>query len=203
MRYCLFLMCFFCFGAMGDAQTTPASRDTSRHDVNYLNTPTFIEMAGNKYYFAWSSHPSKSFYIQEYVPKKEKVEHHTRMVVVQALLDSEGLEQLVSRQVNILEDRKKTDKVLNYKLFNNEDKSRYVLDFILSEGKGVIDAIEWNGYRYEYLTNAQGARGIMIVGISLRETKDVEGFLGSLGELRKENLAALAKFSFGKDWRPF
>jgi hypothetical protein len=156
-------------------------------------------MAGNKFYFAWSAHPSPSYYIQEYVPKSEKVERYTKMVVVQALLDSVKLEQLVARQISLLEARKKTDAVLNYKLFNNEDKSSYVLDFILSEGKDKINLLEWNGYHYVYFTNGEGAKGIMIVGISFRETRDVMGFLETLGDLRKEQLSALLKLKVGKD----
>jgi hypothetical protein len=162
---------------------------------DYLNVPGPIFFDGATFNLAWNSHPKTGLYVQEYIMNQEQVEHYSKMFLIQTIEDTLKIEQLLSVQLSLLEKRKQTDKVLNYAVFNNPDKTNYILDFVMSKGNDEINMVEWNTYRYQYFTDKHGRKGILLLGVSFREYDNPTSFLTSLPQLRKKEIAALIKYN--------
>ncbi len=101
------------------------------------------------------------------------------------------LDDVVSLKVAELEQRKKKDPLVNYEIHNNPDKTEYLVDFLLSEGKSKITTVEWNAYRYRLFTDKSGKHGVMIFGLRVREYNQTEAFLNSLGDIRNQEISSI------------
>jgi hypothetical protein len=172
--------------------TSSYSSDSRTKD--YLNVPGPLMFDGLPYNLRWSSNPTSNFFIQEYVPKGDNVEHFNKMIVLEAIHDSVGIGDLIANEIKSLTERKKTDLVVNYKLFQNPDSTEFILDFIMSEGKDELSLVEWNAYRYKYVSDSSGKRGVLLFGISIRSYDDIRAFLKSLSQLRSAEITALGKY---------
>ena len=168
--------------------------DTNKITMDYLNVPGPLTFENLTFNLVWSSHPTTALYIQEYIQDKELAAHYTRMLLIQLIVDTQKIENLLSVQLSILEKRKQTDKLTNYQVFNNPDKTEYVLDFVLSKGQEELNTVEWNAYRYQYFWDENGRKGIILFGVSFRNYDTITSFLSSLPQLRKNELSALIHY---------
>ena len=195
MRHYINISIFLCFYLSTKAAPSKGTLSDTTIVTDYLNVQGPILFDGTTYALTWSSHPKTGLYVQEYVPTQEQVKHYSKMFLIQAITDTLKIEQLLSAQLSLLEKRKLTDKVLNYTVFNNSDKTNYMLDFIMSNGNNEIDMVEWNAYRYQYFKDKQGKSGILLLGVSFREYDNITLFLSSLPQLRKKEIISLIKYN--------
>ena len=123
-----------------------------------------LQLDGQAFHFAWSSHPYPHVYKQEYLPEGQALASYRQMLMIDVLLGEARPRELVQIKLAELEARKATDPVVNHDLVMKEDGSAFVLDFVVSgrtaDGELIV---EWNAYRYEALPG-----GAVMVGISRR-----------------------------------
>ena len=135
---------------------------------DYLHLGDKYRFDNKDYKLVWSSHPMDNFYKQEYILPNENVDQYTRMILIDFLEGDLHPKDVLSGLVNSLENSKKQNPVINYKVY--EKNNDYMIDFIMSEnsqdGKDVL-ILERNVYRY-FRINTPKRKGILLFGVSDR-----------------------------------
>ena len=153
---------------------------------DYIHVPGPIKFNNASFELAWSSHPADNYYKQEYLVKGDSINHFNKMVLLDVLNDTVKPRDLVYRKIRSLDQRKKTDAVIQYNLIQSPDSSEYILDFVVSEGTPKINMVEWNAYRYLSFTNKAGRKGVLLFGISIHTYGNkITDFFGSLRDVRE------------------
>ena len=157
-----------------------------------LGIPGPITFEGTDFELAWTSHPSPTYYKQEYVPAGEAVESYIQMFMVDVLTDGQTPESAAAAMIAGLDERKANgDPVVNYDMISNEETGELILDFLLSDTSSGNIIVEWNAYRYS--PSADGT-GLTLFAISRRGYSE-EGateFLGALTSWRQTTIQELA-----------
>ena len=164
--------------------------------VDHLSLPVPIEFNGESYRLSWSSHPTPSYYKQEYLPPGQTVDRFQRMVLIEAIVRGTDINAAVTAQIGMLNKRKSTDPTVNFATLKNPKNGEIILDFILSaqDSKGG-DVVEWNAYRYAALKGKGGDSGVLLFGISRRAYgDDATDFLRRLKAARPAEINALAAY---------
>jgi hypothetical protein len=144
--------------------------------TNFSNEPTDrIGVAGpltfNKTTFnlAWTSNANGNYYIQEYLPDSESVDDFNQMLSIFLLVGDIKLKDAVQQKIKELNARKKTDPTCNYMVNENPDKTEYMVDFLLGEGKNdKMEVEEFNIYRYKQVNLGDKKKGILVYAYSKR-----------------------------------
>ncbi|MCM1110352.1 MAG: hypothetical protein NC336_04030 [Clostridium sp.] len=140
--------------------------------TEYFNAGNPIEFCDTKFYLAWSDHPRDIYYVQEYLPKGETLDHFNQMFTVNVVFWDRTPAEAVQKKIAELEERKKTDPVINYMSFNNEEETEYILDFVVSDTKGEeIHTVEFNVYHYKQMT-IDGRKAMILEFYSARAYDD-------------------------------
>lgn len=144
---------------------------------------------------AFSSHPTASFYLQEYLPKGETMDHFTRLLTVRVTNQNTDVKQLVNEKITELEARKKTDVMCNYQVMANDKSQEVIVDFIVSDKINDPQAIvEFSIYRYRQIALGATRRAVLIYAYSQRSYGSaVNAYLKALPQTRRAALDALAK----------
>lgn len=149
--------------------------------VERLSVPGPLQLDGQQYHLAWSSHPTPQFYKQEYLPAGQTSGRYRQMLMLDLLVADATPAQLALAKIGELDARKQTDPLVNHDVVVKEDGSAVLLDFVLSapDADGNL-IVEWNAYRYE-----ARPEGVLLFGISRRGygDEDARRFLGE--ELRQ------------------
>ena len=157
-----------------------------------IGVPGPVQFGGVPFKLAWTSHPSPTYYKQEYVPAGEAVESYIQMFMVDVLTDGQTPESAAAAMIAGLDERKANgDPVVNYDMISNEETGELILDFLLSDTSGGNIIVEWNAYRYS--PSADGT-GLTLFAISRRGYSE-EGateFLGALTSWRQTTIQELA-----------
>ncbi len=152
---------------------------------------------GSKAYnLSWTAHASAVYYKQEYLPAGEKSTSFTHMILMEVVTGEVSLPQAVKAKMAELDDRKKTDAVVNYQVIQNRANGEYLLDFVLSQpGNGQTDIVEWNAYRYTTLNDKSGKKGILLFAYVRRAYgAEAKNFLAALKTQRVKDVAVLSSF---------
>ena len=135
---------------------------------DYLHLGSKYRFDNKDYELVWSSHPASNFYKQEYILPNENVEKYKRLILIDFIEGDLAPKDVLSGLVNSLENSKKQNPVINYKVY--EKNNEYMIDFIMSEnsqdGKEVL-ILERNVYRY-FRINTPKRKGILLFGVSDR-----------------------------------
>ena len=135
---------------------------------DYLHLGSKYRFDNKDYELVWSSHPASNFYKQEYILPNENVEKYKRLILIDFIEGDLNPKDVLSGLVNSLENSKKQNPVINYKVY--EKNNDYMIDFIMSEnsqdGKDVL-ILERNVYRY-FRINTPKRKGILLFGVSDR-----------------------------------
>ena len=135
---------------------------------DYLHLGSKYRFDNKDYELVWSSHPASNFYKQEYILPNENVEKYKRLILIDFIEGDLDPKDVLSGLVNSLENSKKQNPVINYKVY--EKNNEYMIDFIMSEnsqdGKEVL-ILERNVYRY-FRINTPKRKGILLFGVSDR-----------------------------------
>lgn len=144
---------------------------------------------------AWSSKPTATFYIQEYLPKGENVEHFNQLLTLRLINQDADLRSAVNEKITELEARKKTDVMCHYQVITNEQSKEVVVDFLVSDKIGDPQAIvEFNVYRYQQVAVGATKRGVLIYAYSRRSYgSTVQPFLKGLTQTRRGAIDEMAK----------
>ena len=163
---------------------------------NYLSLPNNLEFENKKYDLSFSSHPAEKYYKQEYLPKGEYINHFSNLLFVDAILsDTLKVIDVVTNKIAELEILKKTNPIINYKSFNNPDKTEYIIDFLTSNSQDdKVEIVEWNAYKIKAFTDKNGVKGVMLLAVSKRAYDNkVTKFLTELKDKRMATISALIK----------
>jgi hypothetical protein len=179
MKQPLLLLLLMSFLVAGFTNDTPKAKD-------YLNVPGPVSFNNTDFHLAWSSNPNATYYKQEYIPSGETVEKYNQMLLLEVVIGKLTVEDAVRAQVNLIQQRKKTDKAVQYQVIENPATGEVILDFIMSAGdKKEVSMVEWNAYRYKPYKDESGRGGIMLFAISKRGYKEsLASFFASLKEER-------------------
>lgn len=129
-----------------------------------------IDYCGEKFYFAYSVTPRYGYYLQEYLPEGQSFDDFKQMFSVAIIFGNETPEAFVANKIAELEERKKTDPVINYIAMQKDDN--HVLDFIVSQGDGEkVNVVEENVYCYRQVTIG-GRQAVMLCFLSDRAYGD-------------------------------
>ncbi len=115
------------------ADKSPMSVSVNEATPEYFSVGNPIEYGSDKFYFAWSAHPAEIYYVQEYLPKGESFDSYKQMFTVSVILADLTPMQAVKAKIAELEERKKSDPVVNYVVAENDGE--YILEFIVSDSK--------------------------------------------------------------------
>jgi hypothetical protein len=165
MKLLFFACVFFCFsnGNKVNAQSAKA--------VNYLNTANDITFNGTKFALAWSSHPSPTYYKQEYLPAGQSPERFTDMLMLEAVSSSLTPKDAFDAKVAELTSMKRSNPYVNFETSYHKESDEYLLEFVITanaaDGK-TIEIAEHNVYRYKKYTGAKGAIGVVLFAASKR-----------------------------------
>lgn len=160
-----------------------------------LGVPGPIAFDGKEYLLAWSSQPTPDYTKQEYVPAGDSVETYDSMIMVEFIVADLTPLDMAAAQVDVLNERKASDPLVNMDLIQNDQTGEVLLDFIVSsrDQNGQI-IVEWNAYRYASAETTDGEMGGLLFAVSHRAYGDdaSRAFMTKLSALRTEQLQALA-----------
>lgn len=163
--------------------------------TDYLGIPGPVTLNKINYSLAWSSHPSSTYYKQEYIPAGEKVERFNKMILVEVLTGDAKPADLAAARINELNEMKKSNPMVNYEMFQKDGE--IIIDFLLSDNaaNGKINILERNVYRYKAITDKSGKKGVMLFGASERSYGNAaEAFLIALKKNKSVLVNAVAAF---------
>lgn len=167
---------------------------------DYLHLGDKYRFDNKDYGLVWSSHPASNFYKQEYILPNENVEKYKRLILIDFIEGDLAPKDVLSGLVNSLENSKKQNPVINYKVY--EKNNEYMIDFIMSEnsqdGKEVL-ILERNVYRY-FRINTSKRKGILLFGVSDRAytKKEMDNMFSVLKNNKLELVNKVAKIEVPK-----
>ena len=163
--------------------------------TDYFTIPG-IQYNNTHYQLSWSAHPTGNYYKQEYLPAGEKSDSYHHMIMIEAVTGDIPVKNAISSKIQELEDRKKTDALVNYQVIENKASGEYMLDFILSQSSGKdIAVVEWNVYRYAPLKDPAGKTGVQLFAYSKRAYGAASTpFLKALKTERPKEIASFAGY---------
>ena len=167
---------------------------------DYLHLGSKYRFDNKDYELVWSSHPASNFYKQEYILPNENVEKYKRLILIDFIEGDLAPKDVLSGLVNSLENSKKQNPVINYKVY--EKNNEYMIDFIMSEnsqdGKDVL-ILERNVYRY-FRINTPNRKGILLFGVSDRAytKKEMDNMFSVLKNNKFELVNKVAKIEVPK-----
>lgn len=167
---------------------------------DYLHLGDKYRFDNKDYGLVWSSHPASNFYKQEYILPNENVEKYKRLILIDFIEGDLAPKDVLSGLVNSLENSKKQNPVINYKVY--EKNNEYMIDFIMSEnsqdGKEVL-ILERNVYRY-FRINTPKRKGILLFGVSDRAytKKEMDNMFSVLKNNKLELVNKVAKIEVPK-----
>jgi len=132
-----------------------------------------LEFSKTKYHLAWTNKPNENYYVQEYLPEKEKVEHFNQMLTIHLFITDLTAKDAVLQKVKELDERRKTDKVCKYTVNESPDSKEFMTDFLLSESKDdKVIILEFNIYRYKQIEISNNKKAIVVYAYSKRSYGD-------------------------------
>lgn len=170
----------------------PMSAQSAEPPVDRLGIPGPIEFAGTQYHLAWSAQPSPDYIKHEYLPSGQKPGTYADMISVELLTSGMSSADVVKAQTRMLDRRKATDSLVNYRLLQNPNNGQAVLDFLMSDERSGTLIVEWAAHRYVPVTMPGGKSAVILFAISRRHHGEGAGdFLKALAAKRIADIDTL------------
>lgn len=172
--------------------------------VQYFDAGNPITYCGEKFYFAWSSRPYDFYILQEYLPAGETLDNYTSMFTVSVIFYGDtpyNSDKAIEMKIAELAERKKSDKVCNWLVAENDGEK--ILDFIVSDSKGgKLDCVEADIHYYRDV-EIDGRKASVLLFYSRRAYgDDIIPFMESIPSQRERwyngmtDLRLIPKFRF-------
>lgn len=165
--------------------------------VDYLSVPGPLIFDNASFNLTWSSHPTATFYKQEYIVKGDVVERFKKMVLIDVVSANNDIKEVVGAKLTELKTMKATNPIVNYQVFDNAKIGEYMIDFILSQNAadGSIEILERNVYRYKTVRDKAGNKAILLFGVSTRAYgNEATTFLKNLKAIKTDLVNKVAAF---------
>lgn len=158
--------------------------------VEYFSVGNPVRFDNTDFYLAWSSHPQENYYIQEYLPKGETLEHYNRMYTVSVHFSPLTPLDAVRYKIADLQQRKESDPLTSYSAVEND--CDYVLEFLVSDSHdGMVHILEKDFHHYQQMT-IDGREALVLSFYSARAyDNDVVPFMESVFDKRGDWYRAL------------
>ncbi len=149
-----------------------------------------IDLNKTSYSLTWSQKPNANYYVQEYLPKGETVEHFNQLITVNIFVTDISVTSAIEQKAQELTKRKDTDKVCNFSIINSPDGSESIIDCLLSSGTNdKLDVLEFIIYKYKQIELDNHKKALLVYSYSKRGYGDgITPFLTNLGKFRKDML---------------
>lgn len=163
------------------AQTNPVDRIGLKGPIAFNKTP---------YLLAWSEKPNKNYFVQEYLPKGETVDHFNQLITIHVFVTDISVANAIQQKTQELTKRKETDKVCNFSVVNSPDGGESIIDCLLSTGSAdKLDAVEFIIYKYKQIELDNNKKALLVYSYSKRGYGDgITPFLTNLGKFRRDML---------------
>jgi hypothetical protein len=175
-----------------------ALKSNTPQTQNLLGVRGPIVFEKTSYNLSWSSHPSATYYKQEYLAKGVNPDRYTEMFMIEFLADEVASpKNMALEKINSTKDRKVIDPYAFAEGLKQDINGNDVLiNFIQSNANGkAASIVEWNTYRYIKTTTKDGKKGLLLLAISRRAYgKSIPTFLSSIKSRKNTTAAALAKY---------
>jgi len=182
MKVCLSLIISLisCLGAFAQSTT------------EYFNVGDPIKYCGTKFSLAWSANPQENYFVQEYLPQGETLEHYNQMFTVSVIFWDRTPLDAVQAKVAELEQRKKSDPITNYMVAENNGE--YILEFIVSDSNnGNMNTVEVNVHHYKQMTINGRKASILEFYSSRAYGDDIKKFIQSIPDKRNSWYEGMSK----------
>lgn len=159
---------------------------------DFLSIGKQMTFEGEDYFLEWSSHPSETYYIQEYLRKQDNLHKFNKMLMVSVINADVPVKEAVAFKVAELEEQKKTNPVINYEVFTKDGES--IIDFVISDKAYIY---EWNLQRYQ----KQDGKLVLLSYVyrdSLNTQEDLFPFFDHIKKNRHETIGRLGEFDIPK-----
>jgi hypothetical protein len=185
---CLIIFVLFTMQSFG--QNNKAIKDQ-------LSVPGPIVILKLSYSLAWTSHPSATFYKQEYICPSDNIEKYKSMCLIDVLLGDAKAADLAKAKMDELKQLKQTNPIVNFEAF--QKNGEVIIDFLISDNSAdgsKVNIIERNVYRYRNFIDKNGKKGVMLFGVSERAYgNDVTSFLANLKKRKSDLTNAVAAYT--------
>lgn len=136
---------------------------------DHLKVPGPLQFNNTSFALVWSERPNNNYYVQEYLPKGDTLDHFNQLLTLSVLIKSISPEQAVNLKIAELEVRKKTDPTCKYDLTKSSDGKEYILDFLMGESKdNLMTVAEFNIYRYKEVELKNKQKALILYSFSKR-----------------------------------
>ena len=151
--------------------------------TEYFHVGNRIKYCGTNYFLVWSAQPQENYFVQEYLPKGESLDHYNQMFTVSVIFWDRAPLEAVQAKIAELEQRKKTDPITNY--MASENNGEYILEFIVGDSSdGKMNAVEVDIHYYKQMT-INGRNASVLSFYSRRAYgDDIMPFIQSIPEKR-------------------
>lgn len=178
----LILSLLSCFGLYAQTAT------------EYFNVGNPIKYCGTKFSLAWSAQPQENYYIQEYLPLDESLEHYNQMFTVSVIFWDRSPLEAVQAKIAELEQRKQTDPITNY--MAAENNGEYILEFIVSDSNnGKMNTVEVNVHHYKQMIINGRKASVLSFYSSRAYGDDIVAFIQSIPEKRNTWYESMSKLN--------
>lgn len=156
---------------------------SSQSATEYFNVGNPIKYCGTKYSLVWSAQPQENYFVQEYLPKGETLEHYNQMFTVSVIFGDRTPLEAVQAKVAELEERKKSDPITKYMVAENNGD--YILEFLVGDSSnGKMNTVEVDVHYYRQMT-INGKKASVLCFYSGRAYgDDILPFIQSIPEKR-------------------
>ena len=175
MKYFLYLLPLLLCSFMGDGDAT--DRIGVKGPLNFNK---------QEYYLAWTATPSRSYVVQEYLPKGDSIDHFNKMLAIHFFITDMSVTEAVQDKIESLKKMQEKDPVCKYAIMESPDKSEFMVDFIVSVSKdNKVSIVEFNAWRYKRVDMGPGKKGVLVYAYSERSYGDaITAFMTNLKTTR-------------------
>lgn len=151
--------------------------------TKYFNVGNPIKYCGTKYSLVWSAQPQENYFVQEYLPKGETLEHYNQMFTVSVIFWDRTPLEAVQAKIAELEERKKSDPITKYMVAENNGD--YILEFLVGDSSnGKMNTVEVDVHYYKQMTINGRNASVLCFYSSRAYGDDILPFIQSIPEKR-------------------
>ncbi|HPR00175.1 MAG: hypothetical protein H6561_18770 [Lewinellaceae bacterium] len=135
--------------------------------TEYLSVPGPIRYQDTDFGLKWSEHPNDNYYIQEYLPAGNTLEHFNEMLTIHLFLTDLSVADAADQKIEELEQRKQSDSYCSYQAKDSPDGKEVMLEFFVSQS-GDEEVVEFNLFHYRQIELSPGQKALCIYAYSKR-----------------------------------